>query len=266
MHSSQARRSLIAHQSGEHCHNHAQILIGWRGKIDCAFHQGASRLDHGRIAIAPHGAKHVFRGLNDDSELLVIDVAPMDPYVQALEQACNISFNEALFQQAQFISLPPESLPLVEFAAGQLLNNKQPTNPQVNCQLISLFLTQLCQTYAPELTQPSIQQRLDSTRLNHIIDHCLNEPPTNPELAARMHLSESHFYYLCQRQFAMTPQQYVMQRRMQRAQYLLNNTNMPLAIVATELGFSAASSFSRAYKNHYQQTPSDARRAVKFTL
>ncbi|WP_432474652.1 AraC family transcriptional regulator [Amphritea sp. HPY] len=263
MHSSQARRNLIARQSGEHCHKYSQILIGWQGEMECEFRKGGSQLKKGTVAIVPDKAEHLFSGLSDNSELLVIDVAPVDPYIQALEQACNTSFRETLFQQAEFISLNPEMLPLLDFAAGQLLNGKEQTDPQVNCQLISLFLTQICQVYSPDLTRQVVNKRLDAARLNDIIDRRLAEPPDNSELANRLHLSESHFYCLCQRQFGMTPQQYVMNRRMQRAQFLLLNSKMPLAVLAAELGFADASSFSRAYKNHYQETPGRARRAIR---
>ncbi|MEH6580220.1 MAG: AraC family transcriptional regulator [Amphritea sp.] len=261
---SQARRNLIARQSGEHRHDFPQLLIGWRGEMACEFRRGSSQLKNGTVAIVPDEAEHLFSGLNDDSELLVIDVAPVDPYIQALEQACNISFSETLFQQPEFISLNPEMLPLLDFAAGQLLSGKEQTNPQVNCQLISLFLTQICQIYSPKLTRQVVNKRLDAARLNDVIDRRLAEPPGNSELAYTLHLSESHFYCLCQRQFGMTPQQYVMMRRMRRAQFLLVNSKMPLAVLAAELGFSDASSFSRAYKNYYQETPGRARRSVKF--
>lgn len=260
MNISKARRNLIARQSGEHCHDYAQVLFGWRGKIACEFSRETGQVGSGSVAIVPASAKHMFNGLSDDSELLVIDLAPFDPFIQALEQACNTSFKETLFQQPNIISLNPEIVPLLDFAAGQLANAKGHVNPQLNCQLVSLFMTQLCQLNTPNITQRMPYKRLDVEILNHFIDHRLFEPPGNSELADLMHVSESHFYSLCQSEFNLTPQQYVMRRRMLKAQFMLANSKMALAIIAAELGFSDASSFSRAYKNYYQETPSKARR------
>ena len=78
-----------------------------------------------------------------------------------------------------------------------------------------------------------------------------------------MNLSESHFYYLIQRQFGVTPQQYLMNRRLQRARHLLLNSQMPLTALALEVGFADASSFSRAYKHRFNETPGTARRAFQ---
>ncbi len=260
MNTSKARRNLIARQSGEHCHNYAQLLFGWRGQMACEFSREAGQLESGSVAIVPASEGHMFSGLSDDSELLVIDLAPFDPFIQALELACNTSFKETLFQQPDIISLNSDMLPLLDFAAGQLAYERGPVNPLVNCQLVSLFMTQLCQLHSANFNQIMPYKRLDVAMFNRFIDGRLFEPPTNSELADLMYVSESHLYSLCHNAFAMTPQQYVMSRRMLKAQFLLINTNMALAIIAAELGFSDASSFSRAYKSHYQKTPSSTRR------
>lgn len=259
---SKARRNLIARQSGEHCHEYSQILFGWRGQMECEFHKEAGQLSNGTVAIIPENTAHLFSGLNDDCELLVIDLASSDPYIQALEQACNTSFKDTLFQQPEFVSLNPEILPLLDFAAKQLLSSKDQSNPQLNCQLVSLFMTQLCQMSAPSLALPLTHNRLDIARLNDFIDQRLSNPPSNSELANALYVSESHFYCLCQSQLGMTPQQYLMSRRMQRANFLLTNSKITLAILAAELGFADASSFSRSYKKYYHETPSHARRLL----
>nr|WP_298164104.1 helix-turn-helix domain-containing protein [uncultured Pseudomonas sp.] len=257
MNGSQARRNLIALQRGEHCHDYAQVLIGWRGRMDCAFSDSAGRLTNGTAALVPASASHLYAGLSEESELLVIDVALSDPYIRALEQACELKFSETLFQRAEFITLDAAAMPLLDFAAGQLQRDTG-RSALVNYQLVSLFMTQLVQHYSSVPPLPA-QSRLALAELNRLIDRRLAEPPCNGELAAALNLSESHFNFLFQRRFAMTPQQYVMSRRMQRAQYLLLNSTMPLAAVADEVGFADASSFSRAYKSRFKQTPGATR-------
>lgn len=258
MNNSQARRNLIALQSGEHCHDYAQVLIGWRGRMDCEFSDNSGRLTNGMAALVPSSASHLYAGLSEESELLVIDVSLNDPYIQALEQACELKFSETLFRRPEFITLDVAAMPLLDFAAGQLQRGAELGGALLNCQLVSLFMTQLVQRYssAPPLPRDS---RLALVELNRLIDRRLAEPPCNAELAAALNLSESHFNYLFQRKFAMTPQQYVMSRRMQRAQFLLLNSSMSLAAVADEVGFADASSFSRAYKNRFKQTPGSTR-------
>lgn len=260
MNASQARRNLIALQRGEHCHDYAQVLIGWRGRMDCEFSASSGRLTNGTAALVPASAGHLYAGLSEESELLVLDVSLSDPYIQALEQACDLRFSETLFQRPEFISLDAAAMPLLDFAAGQLQPAAQRGGALVSCQLVSLFMTQLVQRYASVPPLPC-GSRLVVAELNRLIDRRLAEPPCNGELAAALNLSESHFNFLFQRRFAMTPQQYVMSRRMQRAQFLLLNSAMPLAAVADEVGFADASSFSRAYKSRFKQTPGSTRSA-----
>ena len=260
MNISKARRNLIARQSGEHCHDFPQLLFGLHGKMVCEFMAETGELSSGNLAIVPSEEAHLFSGLSDDSELFVIDLAPLDPFISALEIACQTSFKETLFQQPDIISLNDDILPLLDFAAGQLARDKGQLNPQINCQLVSLFMTQLSQLYTRSSDKLLMSQRLDVDLLNRFIDSRLFEPPSNLELADCMHVSESHFYVLCQQQMGMTPQQYVMSRRMNKAQFLLTHSKMPLTSIAVETGFSDASSFSRAYKKYYQKTPGSHRR------
>ncbi|PKH02533.1 AraC family transcriptional regulator [Psychromonas sp. MB-3u-54] len=264
MKNSLARRNLIARNNGEHTHNFAQILIGWQGEVECEFRRGSRRLNNGIVAIVPNSTDHLFNGLSENSELLVVDVVQDDPYIQALEQTCQITLSETLFKQPEFISLTPKIIPLLDFAASQLLLSKDQNNPQLNCQIVSLFITQLCQIHSPNIPElnPVANKRLDAARMNDIIDRRLATPPSNLELANALYLSESHFYCICQHQFGLTPQQYVMSRRMQRANFMLLYSKKPLAVLASELGFSDASSFSRAYKKYYQEPPGRSRRSM----
>ncbi|UTV27866.1 helix-turn-helix transcriptional regulator [Photobacterium atrarenae] len=260
MERSQIRRNLIARQQGDHQHAFAQVLLGWRGQMACEFEREQGRLVHGGIAIVPDSAPHFFNGLSEDSELLVIDLAPADPYLQALEQACEQPLLSTLFSQPHFLTLTPDSQPLLDFAAHQLRRAGAQISPQLHCQLISLFLTQFGQMHAPSVARVLNHSRLEEQALNMLIDQRLSSPLSNAAMASAMHLSESHFYCLCQRQFGITPQQYVMQRRMRRARQLLLETRMPLTELAAEVGFAQLSGFSRAYKRFYHQTPSATRR------
>lgn len=262
MENSQARRNLIARRRGEHRHDHAQVLIGWRGRVECHFDDVGGRLANGNAALVPAHAAHLYEGLDDDSELLVIDVSLTDPFIDSLELACELRFRDTLFQRPEILPLDTQTLALLDFAATQLEHDKAQNNTLVSCQLVSLFMTQLCQLYRSSRTQSLTLTRLDTASLDRFIDNHLAEPPTNAELARAMNLSESHFYHLCQRKLGMTPQQYQMNRRLQHARRLLLGSRMPLEALALEVGFADASSFCRAYKRRFNETPGSVRRLV----
>lgn len=257
---SQARRNMIARQSGEHCHDFSQLLFGWRGKMACEFERNSSLLDNGTIAIVPDNAVHTFTGLNEDSELLVIDVSATDPYTQALELACGLSFKDTIFSQPEFISLSPDALPLLDFAAQQLKQSHQHRNQALNCQLVSLFMTQLCSLYSADRVKPVNRGHIDAQALNRYIDQSLSQPLSNAVLAERLNLSESYFYAIFQQQFGISPQKYLMNRRLQAARHQLLTSRKTLATLADELGFHDASSFSRAFKKQFGRSPGALRR------
>ncbi|HHX8539576.1 TPA: AraC family transcriptional regulator [Vibrio diabolicus] len=238
MNQTQIRRNVIARRQGQHLHSYAQVLLGWRGTMACEFERESGNIGHGTVAIVPDNAPHFYNGLSEDSELLVIDLAPADPYIQALEQACNLSLKESVFQQPYFLDLGTESQILLDFAAQKVSQGQMSSSA----------------------TSPAPHRRLEASHLNTYIDQNISTALTNAQLAQAMHLSESHFYCLCQRQFGVTPQKYVMQRRMQKAQFLLRNSHMPMTELAAEVGFAQLSSFSRAYKRSFQHSPSDVRR------
>jgi len=268
---SQIRRNLIARQSGEHLHDFSQILIGWRGEMACEFSEGGSHLKNGRYAIVPEQEGHLFSGLSDDSELLVIDINPEDPLIVALEEASNIKLTDTLLQAAEFSTLPAETSPILEYTALKLKQNTGLNSQQLNCQFIPLLLMQLWEQASSHNDQPNnpdLKRKLDLERLNQVIEQHIARQQSldNQALADLFHLSASHFHCLFQRQFGMTPQAYVMARRLERVKRLLMTTSLSLSVIAEETGFADASSLSRAYKRHFGTTPGKARRLLSQKL
>ena len=259
MDNSRARRNLIALKQGDHNHSYAQVLLGWRGQMACEFHNGGRHLQQGLAAVVPGHADHFYHGLSQDCELLVLDLATNDPYLTALEQSCDQSLADTLFQQLGFITLGAQQQPMLEFAAAQLQQNN---SALIHTQLVSLFITQLCQNLSERVDLLPTPHRLDISRFNQLIDSQHAEPPTNKQLADMLNLSESHFYSLCQQQLGMAPQQYLTQRKLRHAQQLLLNSDIPLAALAHRFGFADSSSFSRAYKRCFGQTPGSARKQI----
>lgn len=213
------------------------------------------------IGLVPPASGHRYEGRSDDSELLVIDLALQDPCIDSLEAACDLNIADTLFRRTEILTLDPAAMPLLEFAASRLQQKTGREASLVNYQLISLFMTQLCQLYRGDNPGRYPRRlRLDATLINRLIDERLADPPRVGDLAAAVNLSESQFYLLFQQQFGQTPQQYVVNRRLQHAHRLLQTSSMPLAAVALEVGFADASSFSRAFKSRFAVAPGCVRR------
>jgi len=81
------------------------------------------------------------------------------------------------------------------------------------------------------------------------------------DLAAVANLSRCHFARAFKQSVGATPHHYLVQRRLERAQELLAETEMPLAEIALATGFSDQSHFSRRFREHLHASPSAFRRA-----
>lgn len=86
---------------------------------------------------------------------------------------------------------------------------------------------------------------------------------TNPEydwsvaeLSAQAALSEFHFFRSFKQAFGLSPHQYLIQKRLQRATELLRSRQYTISEIAFLTGFSDIFSFSKAFKKTYRVAPS----------
>jgi AraC family transcriptional regulator len=73
------------------------------------------------------------------------------------------------------------------------------------------------------------------------------------------------FYFLRQfrKTFNITPHQFLIQRRMQVANRLLQTTSRSITEICSEVGFNDLSSFGKLFRRHFGFSPSDRRMYVK---
>jgi AraC-like DNA-binding protein len=110
---------------------------------------------------------------------------------------------------------------------------------------------------------------LDVKKTQAVYDHILANTdsaiPTVKELSRLFGTNEnklkSSFRYL----FKMTIHQFHNDRRLQRAQFLILNTEISLKTIAVMIGFPTYPSFSRAFKIKFKYSPSDVVRSATIT-
>ncbi len=74
-------------------------------------------------------------------------------------------------------------------------------------------------------------------------------------LAEQVGFSPYHFARLFRRTTGESPHQFVLRQRIEKAQYLLRETNTPLAYIALESGFASQSHMTRIFKRYLEITP-----------
>jgi AraC family transcriptional regulator len=74
-------------------------------------------------------------------------------------------------------------------------------------------------------------------------------------LAQQTGFSPYHFARLFRQTTGESPHHFVLRQRIERAQCLLKQRDLPLAVVALESGFANQSHFTQVFKRHLGLTP-----------
>lgn len=86
------------------------------------------------------------------------------------------------------------------------------------------------------------------------------------ELAARLNMSQRSLNRRWQLATGHTPGHYLRQLRLGHARELLGNSNLPVADIASNVGYQDLSHFSTQFRKHFAQSPSAYRKSVRGKL
>jgi AraC family transcriptional regulator len=98
-------------------------------------------------------------------------------------------------------------------------------------------------------------------KIARLVEASLDRGVRISDLAASAQLSKSHFSRVFKVQFGRSPQQYVLERRVVRAQRLMLGHDRPLCDVAQACGFADQAHLSRVFRRLVGATPNAWRRA-----
>jgi AraC-like DNA-binding protein len=93
-------------------------------------------------------------------------------------------------------------------------------------------------------------------RARDLADGRYAEPLDVAALAARAHVSPTHFARCFREAYGTTPHQYLIARRMERACFLLRETERPVTEISLDVGFRSLGSFSATFSRWLGMSPS----------
>ena len=98
-------------------------------------------------------------------------------------------------------------------------------------------------------------------RARDAMDRSYAEPLDVAAVAAVAYLSEAHFIRSFRAAFGETPHRYLQRRRVERAKFLLRETDRSVTDICFDVGFGSLGTFSRTFSGIVGETPSDYRAA-----
>lgn len=107
-----------------------------------------------------------------------------------------------------------------------------------------------------------LEDEIRLLRARAFIDRCFDRPLDLEAIARQAHFSRYHFLRAFRRAYAITPHQYLTQRRLDRARDLLEGSDLSVTEVCLAVGFQSLGSFSTLFRRHVGRSPADYRRTV----
>lgn len=249
----------------------------------------AVRLDAGDLALVPHGAEHVLadgpeskpRTVDEVVQLTGFDGTGALAYGGPDEGAptrmiCgHLAFEEA-FRHPLLDQLPPvlvvrweagvQGTPLddlVQFIATEIREGR-PGHEVVTRRLSEVIFVQAIRFWAEHRTDA---QGLTAALADPGLASALRAIHAAPQrrwtvesLSREAAMGRTTFAERFRDAVGTTPHDYLTLWRLQRARRLLSESELPMARIATEVGYDSAASFSRAFKREVGRSPGAYRR------
>jgi AraC family transcriptional regulator len=252
----------------EHQHTMHVIACGWpNSPPDCEFAIGErwlagkrkiERRQLGDIAIIPAGITHRCNW-NITARFGILAIEPT-----LLQQIGQDWVNpDKIELTPQFMS---KQDPLIQSIFTTLVAELETSGIGSNLLVDSLKTTlaiHLLRNYCATLPRlSSYADGLSAAKLALVKDYIhshLDRDLKLTELSAIVQISPYHFLRLFKKGLGITPHQYILQCRLDRAKYLLSSSNLDIAQIAMRTGFCDASHLNRYFKKSLGMTPNQWR-------
>ncbi|MGD1930426.1 MAG: helix-turn-helix domain-containing protein [Leptolyngbyaceae cyanobacterium] len=143
------------------------------------------------------------------------------------------------------------------------VQQRQPNGALYLDSLANVLAMQLLRNYGTTSAQsPTYEGGLPTYQLNRVLDYIdagLVGEIKLADLAGLLGMSPFHFGRMFKQSTGISPHQYVIQQRLERAQHLLKNSDRAIIDIALDCGFTSHSHLSKQFRKVIGMTPRNFR-------
>jgi AraC-like DNA-binding protein len=226
-------------EGGVHAHDHVQIVLPVVGTLDIEAGGRGGRLETAcGIFIAP-GTLHC-QSAAGENRFLVVDCD-----MSQIDEAC---IDDWLRQP--FLRIPEAARRLIQFIDLSVRRDMQ--GDSLTAHALPLLLGALTESAAPSVS-PFVS-------LLCCIECAIDEAWPVSRMAQMAGLSASRLHAVFLSELQTTPQKWLAQLRVERAQRMLAESDLPIAELALHVGYSDQTALTRAMQRMAHVTPAAYRR------
>lgn len=236
-----------------HSHSHPQITIPLTGTINMIMNNEVLNVHYGEAVVIPNHTFHQFKA-QENFRFLVINLPEtfnLNRLLQNNVKSNNDNYQTDGYQNSDLhFYLDEKILLFIHFIEKQLTTAG---NNTIEALMLELFTELICCIDRPNHPDPRIIKVINKINQDIAAPHCIES------LADTACLSPSQFKVVFKQQLGCLPNDYITQRRMQKALGLILNTDLPLTIIAEQCGYRSVPAFIRRFRATYNQTPNKMR-------
>jgi AraC family transcriptional regulator len=220
----------------------------------------SDRRSHGDIILSP---PNLHRRLcwDREAELLILRLEPT-----FFTHAADKFGDSNCIQVAPQMKLCDPLIQQIGLALKAELEEGCPSSPLYGESLGTALIVHLLKQHST--SKPNIrdyEDGLPKRKLNQALEYInshLDQEIRLADIAEAVGISQYYFSRLFKQSTGLTPHQYLVRRRLEKAKILLTSTDLAIAQIAQQIGFASQSHFTTLFRKHTGVTPKAYRNAL----
>lgn len=241
---------LVTLPSYMDCHDHSytQIVIGLRGQAEFEVSGYGNLVGPGQGCVVTSGSGHAFGGVVGQSDILVLNMPMPDNDDPLMLQRLN-----ELNQSETYFQLDGQIQKLIQMLVAEM---QASPNDLLLSRACNDTVMALLNRHISALSSRQKESRFDLEAIDRYIEQHLSHKISVAQLAGSVFLGESQFHMLFKEHMGITPHQYVLNKRIDKAKKLIEQGQFTLGKVAELTGFSGQSTFTHSFSRLQGVSPS----------